>query len=192
MAPLAASTLSHDQTDLAPFINSMPTTGAASGGDTVTISGIGFFPAGSVVVHWGSQTLVPPAVSVTPNTLTFLSPPGSGTVLVTVETPNGTSNTVSFAYNAGTAPIVFDVAAASGPGYVAPALPTQGAWGPDGRLYVGSTGGQLFIYTFNDAYQVVATQVVNTLQTAANPHILGIAFSPFDSPTPVRVFVAHG
>lgn len=184
--PIASSALTHDETSLVPFINSLlPNSGAPSGGDTVIIKGVGFFPSASVSVQWGSATLTP--ATVTPGEITLVTPPGSGSVTVRVQTPNGLSNPVTYTYTGGSIPISFtapqSVATVGGP--------TQGAWGPDGRLYVGRVSGVITIYTFNDSYGVTATQTVNTVSGLPNSNILGIGFNPFDAPSPVKVYVAH-
>ncbi len=67
--------------------------------------------------------------------------------------------------------------------------PTTGAWGPDGRLYVGTYSGEIRAYTFDDNYNVIGTQIINTLMSLPNSDILGIAFNPFDS-TP-KIYVSH-
>jgi N-acetylneuraminic acid mutarotase len=185
--PIAAADLAHDQTNLSPFINGMPSSGSPSGGETVVIQGVGFFPSGSVVVHWGGSDLGPSGITAKPGEITVVTPPGSGTIAVTVETPNGVSNSISFTYTAGTVPISF-----AGPEVIASvAEPTQAAWGPDGRLYVGTVGGTIKIYTFNDDYGVTATQTVNTIAGLLNSNILGIGFNPFDPASPVRLYVSH-
>ena len=70
--------------------------------------------------------------------------------------------------------------------------PTTAAWGPDGRLYVGSTTGVITALTFNDNNQVVSTQEISTLAGLSNNNILGIAFNPFDAPNSTNIYVAHG
>jgi hypothetical protein len=89
---------------------------------------------------------------------------------------------------AGTTPVGFQTSAIGGANLD---LPTQAAWGPDGRLYVGSVTGVITIYTFDDDYNVIATETVNTIATLPNPNILGIAFNPFNPPNPVKIYVAH-
>ena len=69
--------------------------------------------------------------------------------------------------------------------------PTRGAWGPDGRLYVGSYGGKINAYTFNDAYNVTEVQTINTLTSVSNPNILGIAFNPFSTAENPEIYVSH-
>ncbi|EDX86073.1 Carbohydrate binding module (family 6) [Synechococcus sp. PCC 7335] len=72
-----------------------------------------------------------------------------------------------------------------------PVLPTRGTWGPDGRLYVGTYLGEINAYTFDDDYNVIDTQVINTLTGLDNPNILGIAFNPFSTATNPEIYVAH-
>ncbi|MUG96098.1 hypothetical protein F7734_28655 [Scytonema sp. UIC 10036] len=67
--------------------------------------------------------------------------------------------------------------------------PTTGAWGPDGRLYVGTYSGEIRAYTFDENYNVIGTQIITTLMNLPNSDILGIAFNPFDS-TP-KIYVSH-
>ncbi len=185
-AAIAPSAITHDETSLKPFINSMPTSGSYQGGETIVMAGLGFFPTGSVTVQFGGTTLTQPNLTVTPSSIQFLSPPGSGTVAVSVRTPNGASNSISYTYTQA-APISF-----AAPATVATTTaPTQAAWGPDGRLYVGSDRGTITIYTFNDDYAVTNTQAVNTVAALANKSILGLAFNPLDLPSPVKLYVGH-
>ncbi|MBZ8181001.1 malectin domain-containing carbohydrate-binding protein [Oscillatoria salina] len=70
--------------------------------------------------------------------------------------------------------------------------PSTAAWGPDGRLYVGSAyGGKITIYEFDDDYNVIDTQQVNTLQGLSNSSILGIAFNPYDTSDSPTIYVTH-
>lgn len=63
--------------------------------------------------------------------------------------------------------------------------PTTGAFGPDGRLYIATQSGQIRAYTFDDQYNVLATQAINTIANQPNPRtILGIAFNPFEQVSP--------
>ena len=69
---------------------------------------------------------------------------------------------------------------------------TTAAWGPDGRLYVGTYSGEIKAYTFDDDYNVIATQSITTLTGLYNKDILGITFNPFDDPSaPPKIYVAH-
>ncbi len=93
-----------------------PATGPTTGGTPVTISGTNL--AGASAVDFGSMQ-VTSFLSDTATKITLASPPGSGTVDVTVVTPAGTSATSSayqFSYVAeSTPPAVIGVAPGSGP-----------------------------------------------------------------------------
>lgn len=184
---IGAALISHDETSLTPIINTAPDTGTEAGGNLIRITGLGFVPLNQIVVHWGGTNISGAALTVTPTSVEFFSPAGTGTIPVTIETPNGISNSVSFSYvPGGPTPIVFtaaDVATIAGP--------TNVAFGPDGRLYAATVQGKIEAYTLDDNGDVVATQTINTLTSASNKGILGIAFSPFDAPNPVRLYVAH-
>jgi hypothetical protein len=99
----------------APTVTALsPTSGPATGGTPVTISGTNFF--GATAVHFGSVSA--PILSSGTTAITTLSPPGSGAVAVTVTTPGGTSAGVSadtFIYAATPAPTVASVSPAGGP-----------------------------------------------------------------------------
>ena len=69
---------------------------------------------------------------------------------------------------------------------------TTGAWGPDGRFYVGSRDGIINAYTFDDNYNVTDTQTITTLQNLPNREILGIAFNPFENDgSDPKLYVSH-
>src|SRR5207302_9669052 len=122
-----------------------------------------------------------------PDSIQLFAPSGSGTVNVSVQTPNGVSNAFSYTYVAGTVPISFTT-----PTQVATLTsPTQAEWGPDGRLYVVSDTGNITIYTFDDNYSITDTKVVTTIAALSNNSILGVAFNPVDPPNPVKMYVAH-
>jgi IPT/TIG domain len=87
-----------------------PTSGPASGGNSVTLTGSGFTDVRGV--RFGTN----PAKSFTLNSatlITAIAPAGTGTVQVTVTTPAGTSNTLPYSY----APLatLSDVLPAHGP-----------------------------------------------------------------------------
>ena len=64
-----------------------PSSGPAAGGTQVTVSGSDF--TGTTAVDFG--TVAAAVYSVSADQITIVSPPGSGTVDVTVTTPDGTS-----------------------------------------------------------------------------------------------------
>jgi len=188
LAPVSADQLIHDETNLLPFIYEMPSQGFTHGGEEITIEGLGFFPPSSTILHWGSLTFTAQDFDVTQDQIHFTTPPGTpGAIQVYIETPNGNSNVKAFTYN-DNSPIKF-----ADPIVIAtPNAPTQAAWGPDGRLYVATYGGKIFVYTLDENYTVLATQQINTLSQFSNSTILGIAFNPLDPPNPVKIYVAHG
>ena len=184
---IPSALISHDETGLVPVINSAPTEGIDLGGNPVEITGLGFFPEDQVVVHWGNLDLSGSNLTVTSESISLISPASNGLVTVTVETPNGISDSFYYSYTVdGPVPIAFNVSEITGINF-----PTQGDWGPDGRFYVGAIDGTITALSFDDNYQVTNTQVITVLQTNANNNILGIAFNPFDPPSPVKIYVSH-
>jgi glucose/arabinose dehydrogenase len=185
--PVNLADVTHDESNLKPFINDMPASGSPLGGDSITIDGIGFFPASSVTVQWGNTTLSGSSLTVTPTSIQLESPAGSGTINVSVRTPNGVSNSSAYQYVPGVVPIDF-----TAPATVATlTTPTSAVWGSDGRLYVGSDQGTITIYTLDDNYRVTNTQVSNAIAPLNNKTILGITVNPLDPPNPVKIYVAH-
>ncbi|MEU6973917.1 IPT/TIG domain-containing protein [Kitasatospora aureofaciens] len=73
-----------------------PNAGPAAGGNTVTLTGLGLNAATQVLFGSAPATIV--AGDVLGFSLVVMAPPGSGTVAVTVTTPNGTSNPVAYTY----------------------------------------------------------------------------------------------
>ena len=176
----------HDETTLAPFINTLPDTGSALGGERIALEGYGFFPRLGVVVHWGAQTFSFPEMEVWPGEITLVTPPGSGVVDVWVETPNGTSNTRAFTYDKGIVPVEFSNQVVHDVND-----PTCAAWGPDGRLYVGSSDGMITILDVEDDWSVSNARVINAIASLPNNVVLGLGFNPLDVPEPTRLYVAH-
>ncbi|WP_405584208.1 IPT/TIG domain-containing protein [Streptomyces sp. NBC_01190] len=72
-----------------------PNQGSTGGGTTVTITGTNL--SGTTAVRFGSK-LATAVTNVSPTQVTAVSPSGAGTVGVTVTTPGGTSNPISFFY----------------------------------------------------------------------------------------------
>ncbi|OPF75582.1 hypothetical protein VT50_0224465 [Streptomyces antioxidans] len=89
-----------------------PSTGPASGGTTVTLTGTNLLNA--TAVRFGAVNATSFTV-VSATQITAVSPPGSGTVQVTVTTPGGTSNGVPFSYSAVPAPVLTTVVPGQGP-----------------------------------------------------------------------------
>lgn len=71
-----------------------PNAGPIEGGTVVTITGVNL--TGATAVNFGPRLAT--IIADTANQLTVISPPGSGTVPVTVVTPGGTSNQELFQY----------------------------------------------------------------------------------------------
>ncbi len=188
--PISMALLTHDEVAQKPVLNSMQTQGITLGGNAIEITGIGFFPAGALTVHWGDINLTAVDFTAeTPTSIQFLSPAhATGVIAVTVQTPQGTSNALPFEYVAdGTPPINFTELLPS----LGIAKPTCGDWGPDGRFYVGTIHGRIFAITFDDNYAVTNVTSYLGISQLDNDDILGLAFNPYDPPSPVRIYVAH-
>ncbi|WP_040792267.1 IPT/TIG domain-containing protein [Nocardia paucivorans] len=71
-----------------------PNQGSTGGGTIVTITGTNL--ADAIAVHFGSKLAT--ITDNTPTSVTVVAPSGAGTVPVTVTTPGGTSNPLSFFY----------------------------------------------------------------------------------------------
>lgn len=189
LASIDPSLLTHDLRDTPPTINSMPSEGINLGGNQVLIRGFGFFPQDQVVLHWGNQDLTEADfVAWSAEVIEIVSPPGSGIIDVTIETPVGVSGVSTFEYKAdGPVPVVFN----QGP-IVGVNLPTVAEWGPDGRLYVGALDGWLHAMTFNDDYTLASVQAYPGVSMRSNPAILGLAFDPYDHASgTVSIYVGH-
>jgi len=178
----------HDETLDPPIINTMTSSGSTLGGNTVVIDGFGFFPDNSVTVHWGSQDLtLADFASVSAESIVLVSPAhAAGNINVTVETPLGSSNSVTFTYDSSTPAIQFGITEVTGI-----SRPITGNWGPDGRFYVGMRFGQITALTFDDDYNVVAQDLYTGTSGLTNGEILGLTFNPFDDASPVKLYVAH-
>ena len=183
-----AALLTHDQTQLRPVINDMPSSGSVLGGNVIDIVGVGFFPADQVAVNWGGQLLTSvDFTEITPYRITFDSPAGSGQIQVQVQAPAGNSNVRTFTYDDNApVPVKFKTQTAWPLNE-----PTCGAWGPDGRFYVGGRYGQLWAVTFDDDYNVVQVDAYDGVAATAESTILGIAFSPFETSGTIQLYVAH-
>ncbi|MCP3915860.1 MAG: choice-of-anchor D domain-containing protein [bacterium] len=189
-APSFGASLTHDLSVEPPLIHEMPSTGSDAGGIPITIRGFALLPPDSVVVHWGGTDLDGAYfTSWSPTELRFLSPPGSGSVQVSVETPAGTSPLRTYTYlPSGPVPPAWTELASVNLG-----APTTAAFGPDGRLYVGQLSGHITAITFDEDYAVTAMQQYAGVSGLTNYDLCGLAFAPYDDPLgPVRIYVAHG
>lgn len=190
------ASLTHDRSPLPPVIHQMPTVGTDLGGNRITIDGFGFFPKDSVVVHWGGADFTAASFEEwTGEMITLTTPPGAGTVPVTVETPNGVSNAINFNYSpTGPIPVRFDLL--TGKELSLPNV-TTGAFGPDGRLYVASVDGHVHVITYEDDWDVFAVETKAGVSGLTNADTMGLAFNPFDAydpndPSSIKLYVSHG
>jgi hypothetical protein len=103
-----------DVTTMPPVVNSVtPNQGSSAGGTSVTITGSGF--AGSSAARFGG-TEAAGFVLVSSTKITAISPPGMGTVNVTVTGSSGTSTqTIPFTYVNAPAPIITALTPNTGP-----------------------------------------------------------------------------
>ncbi len=161
-----------------PQVTSLsPPDGPIGGGTTVTVTGTNFVP-GQTTVTFGNTTVLTPGVSVNGDgtVLTVSSPPAtlSGTVDVTVTTPNGSSSTTSadrFTYRA---------------------APTIGGLSPSD----GPTGGGTSVTITGTSFVVGETTVSfgGTSVSAANVHVIAsntlTVTSPVGAAGPADVTVA--
>ncbi len=69
--------------------------------------------------------------------------------------------------------------------------PTAMAWAPDGALYVSELLGPLHRLTFEESYEVVLDDVIDSLTKGAPRLILGLAIDPESTPQSVIVWVSH-
>jgi N-acetylneuraminic acid mutarotase/glucose/arabinose dehydrogenase len=187
-AALDPGQLTHDQRTT-PVINSMPAQGITQGGNEIVISGFAFFPRNQVKVHWGGTILTEADFTAwSAESIEFPSPAGSaGFITVSVETPYGTSNPRTFEYTfSGPIPVLF--AEGPKPGVT---QPTALAWGPDGRLWVASRKGTVHAFEFNDDYTLKGVENFSGVSSLTNREIMGLAFNPYDAPSPVKVYVVH-
>ncbi|MFI9076616.1 IPT/TIG domain-containing protein [Streptomyces sioyaensis] len=98
---------------MAPIVTGIsPNQGAPEGNTGVTITGSGF--TGATMVRFGSTPTN--FVLVSDTQITARTPPGRGTVMVTVTAPTGTSTqSVPFTYTTVPAPVLTTLSPASGP-----------------------------------------------------------------------------
>lgn len=188
--------LNHDESAVQPVVHSMPSVGTDLGGNRIDISGFGFFPASQVVVHWGSQDLtVADFDEFGSELIVFDSPPGSGAIQVTVETPNGVSQPFPFSYSpTGPIPVRFDILNSLA---AVVTNATSAAWGPDGKLYVCSLEGAIHVITYDDDYTVLSNDFKVGISNLTNRDSLGVVFNPYDvydpqDPTSLKLYIAHG
>ncbi|MEU8569589.1 IPT/TIG domain-containing protein [Streptomyces pathocidini] len=136
----------------APTLTSIsPNTGPAGGGTTVILTGTNL--NGATAVKFGATN----ATSFTVNSstqITAVSPAGSGTVPVTVQTPGGTSNGINFTYVS--APVITSISPISGPLAGGNTVTITGT-GFTSATAVSFGGTPATSFTVNSATQITAT-----------------------------------
>ncbi|MCQ6247023.1 IPT/TIG domain-containing protein [Streptomyces malaysiensis] len=96
----------------APVLTALsPSSGPTGGGNTVTITGTNLTGATQVLFGPNSAAIL----TNTPTQITATAPPGTGTTNVTVTTPGGTSNPLSYTYVTTPAPTITTLSPSSGP-----------------------------------------------------------------------------
>lgn len=176
---LSSSALQHDSAATLPVIVGLSkATSAPSGGQNIQIFGSGFI--NGVAVKFGdveATNLMSSSTGVVQVTV----PPGSGEVFITVSTNAGMSNAFKFTYLSATTlqqPVIFKqekLMDASGGVYKISFVSTA-TYGPDGRLYLGTTNEKLIALGINSKF--VVTSKCERL-TGKSRSVLGVAFSPF-------------
>ena len=176
-----------------PDVESLsPTQGSVAGNFEVTITGSGFSgsPASQIVVHFGLTKLSgSPAVQVINDTTIKVVAPAQAVAVpveVSVETLslNAKSNSKTFTYQTAT-PIAWTEKLIAGI-----PLPTVAAFSPNGKLYVGTSEGQVAKLSLDGNFNVVDS-VIKVID--ANRAILGMTFDPMttaDDPDPWVYFSA--
>lgn len=192
-APDFADSVVHDENGIVPVIHTMPTLGIDTGGATILIDGFGFYPQEQMTLHWGGTSIPASALGAwSADRLLFVTPPGTGTVSVWVETPAGSSNAIDFEYSpSGPLPIVWDELTDQ---EILLFQPTTLAFGPDGRLYVGQLSGHITVISLDTNWDVLSMTTYPGVSSQWNNDLLGIAFDPYDSVAggDLKVYVAHG
>jgi Malectin domain/IPT/TIG domain len=170
-----------------PVIASLyPTTGDVAGGSDITISGQSFTTTSQVL--FGLVTINDNGINVLNSTTLIVKSPVvaiGAPVSVSVIASVGESNKATFTYvNASPVSFISEKV-------LDMPNPTAAAFGPDGKLYVGTTHGKLGRFTLNDSYDKVLGSVIAELGTERGIH--GIAFDPLETAergTDLTVYVA--
>ena len=193
--PAFADSLVHDENGIVPTIHSMPSVGTELGGNLITIRGFGYYPLQDVKVLWGTLATFTQADFVTwrDDQIEVISPPGTGTINVVIETPAGQSDPKTFTYSPdGPVPIVFE---RLDDRTVPMFQPTTAVLHPNGRLYVGRVDGHVAEMEFDENWflKPPGVTVHDGVSGLTNSDLTGIAVSPYDDPAgPVVLYVSHG
>jgi hypothetical protein len=131
-----------------------------------------------MIVHFGIIDLTGPNdIQVINSTTILVRTPATtigAPIPVTVETPLQTSAPISYTYIASS-----EIKFTSGQLYSLRSV-TTGAFGPDGKLYLGTYYGYIARLTLNEDYTQVIDSRIVLITDAPQRAILGIAFDPND------------
>lgn len=163
-----------------------PDDGPVAGGNQVTINGSGFTSSASeTTVKFGQSELSGSAIQiVNGNTIKVTAPAASlgVPVDVIVQTKVGTSNAKQYTYIA-SSKIEFDEKYLK---YFD--RPTVVLFGPNGKLYVANSQGQIGVFNVDDNLNL-GNPVISTV--AQHRAILGLAFDPLDTSSIPAVYFSH-
>lgn len=197
--------VTYDVSVESPLINGLtPKSGNFKGGQQLFISGLGF-SGSDLTVEWSSQNfstaLTRSDLTISPlaDEIRFVAPqmPTAGEVRLVVRTVTGVSTSVSyFAEELGALPVAFTEPKAIFSTLVAKLFfpkdkPTKAIWGPDGRLFVSTMSGKLFILTVDEEYNVVEFEELLGVHGIVEHLVLGLAFNPAQT-GPDALYIAHG
>ncbi|PXF47087.1 Malectin-A [Gracilariopsis chorda] len=179
---LTKSVLQHDSGNVLPIITGLSKSESTpSGGENIQIFGSAFI--NGVSVKFGNK-LASNLISSDPGVLQVTVPEGFGSVPITVNTNAGVSNAVTFTYISGTTlnqPVIFTqtkLKDLDGSDFKVSFIAGI-TYGPDGRLYMGSSKGNLYALAVDKNFQVTK----KCIRSAGPSHraVLGVAFSPFSN-----------
>lgn len=154
------------------IVSITPNRGKLNGGDKLVIIGKGFKAANGV--QFGSMYIPKTQISVNSDSeITILAPPSDFAVpvAVAVETALGESNSELYTYEVDGVSIEFTVEE-----LLQTEKPTSVTFGPDSKLYIGNSNGEITICTLDDSFTKVISKV--SAMVAPGRFILGIAFDP--------------
>jgi hypothetical protein len=141
----------------APVLTSVvPNTGPAAGSNNVTLNGSSF--TGATAVTFGAAAALGYTVNSSAK-ITAVAPPGTGAVSVTVKTPGGTSNPVTYTYAA--APTLTSVSPSQGPASGGTVVTLTGT-GFTGATAVSFGASPATSFTVNSPTQITAIAPAGT------------------------------
>ncbi|MCG0286557.1 IPT/TIG domain-containing protein [Streptomyces sp. PSAA01] len=169
-----------------------PTTGPASGGTVVTLTGTNLL--GATAVRFGAANATSFTV-VSATQITAVAPPGSGTVQVTVTGPGGTSNGLAYSYVPAPVPVLSGVSPGQGPAAGGNTVTLSGS-GFTGASAV-RFGSASASFTVVSATQITAVAppgsgTVQVTVTGPGGTSNGLAYSYVSAPVPALTSVSPG